>query len=237
MSAKRGILIVLLVATAMSTALGDPCQRRVSLNPEPGEYGSISEALASILPEDSPCEVIIEDGTYAGAANTNLQFAGRAIILRSENGPGACTIQLVSDQQLAALDSGETAETVIKGLTVEGLHFDPDPGDMSHRGGAITCQISRPTILDCRFVTCSRGANGGAIRCINEADPMILWCEFNDHFTTGSGGAISAEFGAQPIIRNCTRPRLPTASAAPSSSRTRTRSSRAASLRDAVWTH
>jgi hypothetical protein len=63
--------------------------------------------------------VIVADGTYVGANNTNVIFNGKAITLRSKNGPADCIVDLQNTSVPAfRLISGEGPNTVLDGFTV-----------------------------------------------------------------------------------------------------------------------
>jgi len=59
------------------------------LNVAPGEYQTIQAAIGAALDGDT---VLVADGTYTGEGNKNLDFKGKAIIVRSENGASATII-------------------------------------------------------------------------------------------------------------------------------------------------
>jgi len=64
-------------------------------------------------------DVIVADGVYAGASNTNIYFSGKAITLTSANGPADCVVD-VNFTTVPAFRciSGEGPNTVIDGFTV-----------------------------------------------------------------------------------------------------------------------
>jgi len=53
----------------------------------PADHSTIQEAIDAAVDGDI---IIIADDTYTGPDNKNLDFAGRAITLMSENGPNNC---------------------------------------------------------------------------------------------------------------------------------------------------
>ena len=63
--------------------------------------------------------VIVADGIYVGANNTNVGFNGKAITVRSKNGPADCIVDLQNTTAPAfRLISGEGPNTVLDGFTV-----------------------------------------------------------------------------------------------------------------------
>ena len=53
----------------------------------PDDYAKIQDALEAAQNGDV---VLLADGTYTGTNNVDLHFAGKAITLKSENGPENC---------------------------------------------------------------------------------------------------------------------------------------------------
>jgi hypothetical protein len=100
---------------ALSTAVAT--ERRV-----PAEYATIQEAIDACVDGDV---VSIADGVYAGAGNVFLRFDGRAITVRSENGPENCIIDCEHTTPFGFyFGSGEGPDSVVEGLTIMRSCFD-----------------------------------------------------------------------------------------------------------------
>ena len=84
--------------------------------------------------------IIVRDGTYlreGGSQNYPvIDFKGKAITVRSENGPANCILS--KGDHVVQFNSGETHSSVLCGFTITGA----DPG------GGINCWDSSPTILN-----------------------------------------------------------------------------------------
>src|SRR5262245_7882264 len=122
---------LLLVATASAATLRVPAQ-----------FPSLRAALSAAKNGD---EIIVADGVYAGRDSRNLDFAGRRIVLRSENGPQNCIIDCEGRNRAFRFHRGETAQSVLEGFTIQNGRIEND------NGGAILCTGSSPTIRNCIF--------------------------------------------------------------------------------------
>jgi hypothetical protein len=136
--------------------------------------------------------VIVADGLYTGSGNRNIDFKGKSITVRSENGPANCIIDCQGTYQYPQrafhFKSGEDETSVIEGLTVTNASGP-------YRSEAIYCQESSPTIRNCWVINSA----GGGILCEYEASPLISHC-----LISGNGGyAGITSRGGNPTIANC----------------------------------
>jgi hypothetical protein len=173
----------------------------------PSEYTTIQAAIDAAVDGD---EVVIADGVFSGAGNHDLDFGGRAITVRSENGAAACIIDVfgsvIAPRRGFHFHSGETATSVVRGLTIQNAYMDVGPAVLcetasspmfescvflqntaSFRGGAMSVETgSHPVLTDCRFIDNAAG-QVGAMAVLASA-VTAYDCEFNGNMATGSGG-------------------------------------------------
>jgi len=141
-------------------------------------------------------EVVVADGTYMGFGNTNLNFGGRLITVRSASGdPTLCTIHGEFANRGFIFNTGETNAAIVSGLTID-TGFASGPGG----GGAFHITSASPTITNC-FMVNSFAAPGGSIYILN-GDPVITSCTFTGSFSHSPGGAIYCD-NASPTISDC----------------------------------
>ena len=162
--------------------------------------------------------IVIADGIYIGSRNQNINFQGKPITVRSENGANHCVINCEGLGQGFLFHNNETAESIIVGLTITNGRGN---------GGAISCIGASPTIRDCRIAnntaTSTNGGYGGGIYCRDanpiisnceilnndygggiyciQSSPKITGCKFLANNTSMSGGGIRCDFSS-PVITN-----------------------------------
>ncbi|MBD3348443.1 MAG: T9SS type A sorting domain-containing protein [Candidatus Eisenbacteria bacterium] len=146
-----------------------------------GDYDSIQEGLDAAAPGDT---VAVSFGTYSGTQNTNLDFGGKAVTLRSESGPSSTAIDCQNAARAFTFTSGEDTTSVVRGFSILNGHDDND-------GGAVYCLGSSPLFADCVFEgnssgTPGSGGRGGAVYA-EQSHIVVEGCLFRDN--TGDDGA------------------------------------------------
>ena len=131
--------------------------------------------------------VLVADGIYRGKGNVNIDFMGKQIIVKSQNGATATVIDCKSAQNTRGFifQNKETKSSVLEGFTIKnGIH------DL---GGGIYCNESSPTIKNCVITGNRSVANqyhnqgGGGIYCYN-ADAVFMACTITDNRAASSNG-------------------------------------------------
>ena len=157
----------------------DECQSVLRV---PENYLTIQAAIDSASPGDT---VLIADGIYSGVGNRSLDFGGRVLTVRSENGPGNCIIDVGDDVPGVQFRSGESSLAVLEGLTIT-------------NGSGIECDASSPVIRNCVI----DGNRGSGIACLNGSRAVIINSIITSN-TAPVGGGIYCYYSS-PTIRNCT---------------------------------
>ncbi len=147
--------------------------------------------------------VLVADGTYSGTNNYSITFSGKAITLKSANGPNACIIDgLGSNRVFYLYYTYETPSTVIDGFTVKNGYYS------SSNGAGMYCYYSAPTVKNCIFDTNKVGSSsysgGGIYYYYSDAygSPVLENCTFVNN-EAGYGAGICC-YNAGVIIKDCT---------------------------------
>jgi ethanolamine utilization microcompartment shell protein EutL len=89
-----------------------------------GDYPTIQEAINAANPHDT---IVLERGVYRGAGNRDLDFNGKALIIRSADpsDPAGVAATVIDCQGTAAdlhrgfhFHSGESADSAVEGLVI-----------------------------------------------------------------------------------------------------------------------
>jgi len=175
------------------------------LNVPSAKYPTIQTAIDAAVNGD---EVVVVDGTYTGTGNRDIDFLGKAITVRSKNGPENCIIDCEGSPENAHrgfyFHSGETLSSVLDGFTITGGHISSTtPSDPIGAAGAIYCDNSSPTIAN-NIILSNYAANFGAIYCNNNSSPLIISNNILDNSSHSGGGGICCRGGSSPTIVNNT---------------------------------
>ncbi len=116
--------------------------------PGPGDgseldpYCSIQTAIDNAVDTD---EIVVAPGTYFETIN----FLGKAIWLRSSDGPEVTIIDGTGFFHVVQCVSGEGPDTVLDGFTITGGNANGSNPD--NRGGGMYNDNSSPTVTNCTF--------------------------------------------------------------------------------------
>ena len=135
-------------------------------------------------------EILVHPGTYVERIN----MLGKAITLRSTDGPALTIIDGDFGGSVITCDSGEGPDRVIEGFTVT--------NGQSNYGGGVYIENSSPTLINCTFSGNSAIATGGGICSRFNCSPTLINCSFSGNSATYGGGMRDRE--GSPTLINCT---------------------------------
>jgi parallel beta-helix repeat protein len=167
-----------------------------------GDYPTIQAAITASAAGDT---IVLADGTYTGAGNWDLDFGGKNIVVRSENGRMLCVIDcgdgLSGEHRAFRFQSGEDSTAVVDDITIQEGYVETMEG-----GGILIENGSSPTIRNCHIGDCravgdspSDGHGGGIA--IFDSSPRII---DNIIYSNSSiaGGGIYLEGSSAVIMGN-----------------------------------
>lgn len=183
-SAASLVLLVLLSAAASGATI------IVDLGGS-GDYTAIQPAVTAAASGDT---VLVRPGTYSGASNRDIDFAGKALSVIGEGGASVTVIDCQDAGRGFSFHSGEGPSALVRGFTI----YD---GRDSSWGGGIQCISSSPRIEECVISSCSSD-DGGGILCYEGADASFVDCTI-DHCSAAFGGGVFCE-RSSPSFDGCT---------------------------------
>jgi predicted outer membrane repeat protein len=137
--------------------------------------------------------VQVGPGTYTGAANRNLDFGGKNILLRSSAGAATTIIDCQNLARAIRFHTGEGPAAVVRGFTMRnGLASGTFGAGILIEGGAT------PTIRDCRFES-NHANTGGAVYFTSAV--TLTDCTFDNNGADNFGGGIYGETGTLAATR------------------------------------
>jgi len=155
----------------------------------PDDQPTIQDAIDAA--NQSGDEIIVRPGFYV----ENIDFDGKAVAIRSEQGPTVTQIHgggPSANREVVNFTKGEGPGSIIDGFAlINGF------GD---NGGGIRCVASSPTIINNVISQCHSNFLGGGIFC-QDASPRIAANRIIGN-TSGSGGGIYCDNSSPPIYNN-----------------------------------
>jgi hypothetical protein len=149
--ARAAVIFVLGVVSARGVGVAAATERLV-----PSQYPTIQAAIDAAVDGDI---VTVADGVYTGTGNRDIDFLGKELTVRSENGPANCIIDCEASwtdpHRGFYFHDSETAASVLEGVTIQN-GYAPDEEGCGTTGGGILCRDSaNPTIRNCLVRWCT----------------------------------------------------------------------------------
>lgn len=178
-----------------------PCAAPGSLYLVPSSFPTIQAAIDAAVDCD---EIVVSPGTY----NETINFLGKAITVRSSNGPELSTINANGTGSVVKCIANEGRDTVIEGFTLTGgsgtdcPQCDPPQGGKYVAGGGMYVEGASPTVQNCWFVQNSAPLlDGGGMANFAGSEPLVVDCVFFQNTAYEIGGMYN--HASSPTIINC----------------------------------
>jgi parallel beta-helix repeat protein len=172
-----GILLLLTVSLVLFS--GNASASIITVCESGCDYTTINGAIDNA----STCDLI---QVYAKETpyTENIDFDGKAITVLAVNGPGSTTIDGDASGSVVTFDSGEGADSVLIGFTIQ------NGSGTSNNGGGIYIYRSSPTIVGCDITGNSVSGGGGGIWCSNTSsyNATITDCEITGNSAVSGSG-------------------------------------------------
>jgi len=168
----------------------------------PGDSATIQAGINGAVNGDT---ILVADGTYTGGGNRDIDFGGKLVVVKSENGPELCIIDSEGDSlnyhRGFYFHSGEDFKAVVEGFTVRGGYIGPDTKYPQGKGGGIRCDSSSSPTFKNNLIDGNYATLGGGIYCSGSSNPRISDNTIRGNLGFECGGGIYCN-SSNPIIEN-----------------------------------
>jgi len=137
-------------------------------------------------------EIVVGPGTF----DETVDLLGKALLLRSSDGPSATIIDIgAMPRSAVTCTSGEGPDTVLDGFTITGAAAPAD-------GGGMSIVQSGPTVTGCVFTGNTAGRHGGGMYVAAGSFPTVTGCTFSGNTAGLHGGAVYCA-SSSAVLSNC----------------------------------
>ncbi len=150
--------------------------------------------------------VLVADGTYTGDGNRDIDFLGKAIVLKSLNGPELtiidCEGSSADPHRGFYFHTSEDTLSVLEGFTIMNGWADGNYPD--YMGGGIYGWLASPKITNCMIIGNYAYMYGGGIVFWGSTfpdHPKVMNCVISENIANTGGGIFT---GSSATITNCT---------------------------------
>lgn len=184
-------------------AAHSPCEQLIGSQPQGctgrslgvgdgGQFAKIQDAIDRAVSGVGDT-VLVADDTWSGPRNTELDFGGKNIVLKSHGGAEQAIIDGGNSVRGIVFQNGESDEAVVEGFTfTRGAAGVPGSAVLVNGG-------SSPVIRDC--IIKQNDGEASAVR-VESGDPVFKSCTIEENTVTTMSGVL--EFvGGNPTLEEC----------------------------------
>jgi hypothetical protein len=159
----------------------------------PADFPTIQAAIDDAHNGDT---VIVAPGRYTGPGNRDIDFKGKAITVRSENGLKNCIIDCNGTENEPhrgfIFRLSKDVNAVLDGFTITNGY--------ATQGGGIFCYTS-PTIINC-IIRGNKSKDSGGGMYNDYSSPTLKGCTFSGN-SANNGGGMYNDWGSSPTVEDC----------------------------------
>ena len=186
--------------------LSGACLCHASVVRVPEDYPNIQAGIDATVDGDT---VVVADGLYTGEGNSEIDLKGKAIRVRSANGPEMCILEY-SEGNGFIFQENESRMTLVEGLTLRGgdvgINCSPPASpvilncriESMHWTGILCTGYCYPLLADCMVTNCA--GNIGAMQFIAHGSGIVFNCLVAGNDTNG----IAVSETSDLVVRNST---------------------------------
>jgi hypothetical protein len=157
-----------------------------------GEFPNIQAAINAA---SDGWIIDLADGRFTGSGNHDINFLGKAVVVRSLNGAGSCVIGAEQPQVSGfVFNHQEGNDSVLDGVTIEGFFHTSSAPPLT---GGISIQGCSPTIRNCVFTSNNNAINAGA------GAPVFENCSFSHNNSLWTEGSAALLNNTDCEMRDC----------------------------------
>ena len=159
----------------------------------PDDFSTIQDAINASVDGDT---VLVRNGTYTGIGNRDIDYFGKAIVLKSMHGPEVTIIDCEGSESDPHrgfyFHNSERSDSIVNGFTIR--------NGWASNGGGIKTYRSSPTITNCIF-----SENSGTGIDLYHSLPILINCLFTNNSGVYGGGVRIDLYGCSgvEVISNC----------------------------------
>jgi len=157
-------------------------------------YADFNNIQAAIDDSNDGDMIVVNDGVYTGPGNYEIDFRGKSIVVKSQNGPEVTIVDAQKKGCCFIFNHGEGVDSLLDGFTIIN-------GQRQNGAGIYIANFNWPVITNCVIRNNSAEEDGGGIYIPWYSCAKLINCEFIENTAGKNGGGIACRRSV--IAINC----------------------------------